>query len=360
MTSKLPVDGPRQRIALLGAGLIGREHVKLLRAHPGVELVGIADPSPDSAVYARGIGVPHFADFRAMLDDVRPDGAIVALPNQLHLAGGLACIERGVACLVEKPVADTAAAGLALARASEAANVPVLVGHHRRHSPDLREARRIVREGLLGDLVAVNGMCLVDKPDGYFDAAWRREPGGGPILINLIHDIDGLRFVCGEIAGVRAFTASRVRGFPVEDTAALCLSFEGGAVGTFTLSDAAASPWSWEYTSNQALYFPHEPGAYLFLAGRRASLSVSDMRLWRHAREGGDWQDPFVRATMPTERTGAYRGQLDHFLAVIRRECAPVIDARDATLSLAATLAVARAAAQDRTVTPAELLAEAS
>jgi predicted dehydrogenase len=346
----------RLRIALIGAGLIGREHARLLHHHPSVDFVAIADPAEAGVRLADESAVAWYADYTTMLDATRPEGVIVALPNHLHLAAGLACLDRRIACLIEKPVCDTVQAGLELAEASAACDVPVLVGHHRRHSPDLIEARRIVAEGGLGDLVAVNGMCLFDKPDTYFDASWRREPGGGPVLINLIHEIDSLRFICGEIRNVRAATSNRVRGFGVEDTAVVLLEFENGTLGTFTLSDAVASPWAWEFTSNQALYFPHQPGAYLFLGGRKASLSVSDMQLWRHAREGGDWRDPFVREFRPGDRSGAYVNQLEHFLAVIQRKTAPAVDAADATVTLAATLAVTMAAAEDRTVSVAELL----
>jgi predicted dehydrogenase len=345
------------RVALVGAGLIGREHAKLLAAHPGIHFVAIADPAPAGEQLAAEFKASHFAGYEAMLDAVRPDGVIVALPTQLHFEAGLACIERRIPCLMEKPVCDTVEAGLELARAGAAADVPILVGHHRRHSPDIRQARRLVGDGALGELVAVSGMCLVDKPDAYFAPAWRREPGGGPILINLIHEIDCLRFICGEIRAVRAFASNRVRGFDVEDTASMTLEFESGALGTFILSDAVASPWAWEFTSDQALYFPHQPGAHLFLGGRKASLSVSDMQLWRHARDGESWQDPFIREFRPGERASAYLSQLDHFIAVIRRETMPASDAGDATISLAATLAVAIAAAEDRSVRIAEVIA---
>ncbi|MBV9785194.1 MAG: Gfo/Idh/MocA family oxidoreductase [Acidisphaera sp.] len=346
-----------RRLALLGAGLIGREHAALIAAHPGAELVGIADTSPAAREHASALRVPFFADYASMLDQLRPDGAIVALPNHLHVPAGLACIERGVLCLVEKPIAESIEAAHRLVAASEQRGVPVLVGHHRRHSPDISEARRIVREGLLGDLVAVNGMCWFDKPDAYFEAEWRRAEGGGPLLINLIHDIDTLRFICGEIDSVCAFTANAVRGFPVEDTAGLAIRFESGVLGTFSISDAVASPWSWEFTSAQALYFPHQPGAYLFLGGRKASLSVSDMYLWRHAKPGGHWQDPLVREHRPLDPSRAYANQLDHFLAVIAGTAAPAITAREGMLTLAATLAVAVSARENRSVSVRELAA---
>jgi predicted dehydrogenase len=75
----------------------------------------------------------------------------------MHVSAGLACFKRGIPCPVEKPVADTIEAVQRLVPASEGRGSPVLVGHHRRHSPDINQARQIVRGGQLGDLVAING-----------------------------------------------------------------------------------------------------------------------------------------------------------------------------------------------------------
>jgi predicted dehydrogenase len=346
------------RLALIGAGLIGREHVALITSHPAASLVAICDPSLEAAELAARLDVPWYDSYERMLDETRPDGVVIALPNQLHAPVAIACIERGIACLIEKPVADTIEASFRIVEASERANVPVLVGHQRRHSPDIRSAKRTIEDGSLGQLVAVSGMTLFDKPDAYF-VEWRRKAGGGVLLINLIHDIDLLRWLVGEIESIRAFTSSAVRGFEVEDTASLAVRFTNGTLGTFVISDAAVSPWAWEYTSGQALYHPSQPGAYLFLAGRKASLSVSDLYLWRHAQESEHWQDPLVREHRPGDRSSAYVNQLDHFLDVVRRAAPPVISARDGMLTLAATLAVARAGGEDRTVTIAGMLAEA-
>jgi predicted dehydrogenase len=344
------------RLAVIGAGLIGREHCALIRQTQGVELVGLADVTEDASSYAESIGVPCYPDYEELLDDLGPDGAIIAVPNRLHLATGRACLSRGIPCLMEKPVADTIQAAGELAELSETTNVAMLVGHHRRHSPDIREARRVVEAGLLGPLVAVNGLWLADKPDDYFDADWRRRPGGGPLLINLIHEIDCLRFIVGEIAGVRAFTSNAVRRFEVEDTASIALRFENGALGTFLISDAVASPYTWEVTSGQALYFPHQPGDCYYFAGRSASLAVPSMTLWRHDGAGQAWQDPLIKQPIELDGSRTYQNQIDHFLAVIAGDAEPVVNARDAMMTLAATLAVDKAAREDRTVTVQEML----
>ena len=112
----------------------------------------------------------------------------------------------------------------------------------RRHRGLIARAREIVGSGRLGRLVAVMGSTLFHKPDSCFaDGPWRAQPGGGPILINMIHEIDDLRALCGEIVAVQATASNATRGNAVEDTVAITLSFANGALGTFVVSDAAAA-----------------------------------------------------------------------------------------------------------------------
>ena len=310
-------------------------------------MAGVADPSPAARAVAEELGVPWHGEAAALLDAERPDGAIVVTPNHLHVAQGLLCIERGVPVLVEKPVAETTEGGEQLAHASERAGIPVLVGHHRRHNPIVQTARELVGSGRLGRIVAANLTWLARKPDAYFDVAWRREPGGGPVLINLIHEIDVLRFVLGEIAAVRAMTANAARGFPVEDTAAVLLRFTSGALGTVVLSDATETPWNWELTAGENPIYPRQPAICGVIAGTDGSLSLPDVELWRHADRPGTargWTAPMTRERVPFTPDDAYRSQLRHFARVIRGEEAPRVSARDATRTLAVCLAIAESA----------------
>ena len=108
----------------------------------------------------------------------------------------------------------------------------------------IAKAREIVRSGRIGAVTAVVGLALFLKPDDYFDVALRREDGGGPVLINLIHDIDDLRLICGEIVAVDAMVSAARRGHAVEDTAAVIARFDNGALATIIASDAVPAPWS--------------------------------------------------------------------------------------------------------------------
>jgi len=198
------------------------------------------------AAVAQQAGVPLYASLGELFAKDRPDGVIVATPNPMHVEHGLECIRAGVTALIEKPLAHTVAEGARLCEAAERANVRLLVGHHRRHSPILHKAVEIVQSGVLGPLVGVTGCALFYKPDSYFDEApWRRQPGGGPIMINMIHEVGNLRAMVGEIVAVQAFASNATRALEVEDTVAIGMRFGNGALGAFLLSDTAACSKSW-------------------------------------------------------------------------------------------------------------------
>jgi len=344
------------RIAVIGAGLIGRKHLGILKDDAAFEVAGIADPAPQAEAYARENGFAHFKDTEALLDKTKPDGVVIANPNSLHRETALLCIARRIPAIVEKPVADTLADARDIVEAAAKADVPMLTGHHRRHNPIMQAARDLVASGALGHLVAANGTWLHRKPDDYFDVTWRRETGGGPILINAIHDIDCLRMVVGEIESVQAVASSKIRDFPVEDTAAAVLRFANGALGTFIVSDATASPWNWEATSRESAITPSELENCFIVAGTKGSLSIPQLQHWRYDKPDGGWADPLTRRTLPVRHADPYPLQLHHFARVIRGEEKPVIDAAEGARTLAATLAMAESAKTGRPVEVATLL----
>ncbi|HEY5879348.1 MAG TPA: Gfo/Idh/MocA family oxidoreductase, partial [Nakamurella sp.] len=207
------------RIAVAGAGLIGRRHIEEIDASAAAELAAIVDPFDAADEVAAEYSVPRYASLAELFASGRPDGVILATPNQLHVDGGLECVAAGVPVIVEKPIGDTVESATRLVEAGEAAGVPVLTGHHRNFSPIMARAREVVRGGMLGDLVAVVGTAMFYKPDDYFDVGggWRKQPGGGPILLNLIHEVNNLLSLVGDIVRVQAVTSNATRGFEVED-----------------------------------------------------------------------------------------------------------------------------------------------
>lgn len=333
--------GSPLRIAVLGGGRMGQSHARQILANPDTELVAIIDPATDQP--ARQFGVAHFPDHPSLLAQARPDAVIVATPNDLHVPTALDCLAAGVPALVEKPVGVNPQEVDELAAAVQTTEVPVLVGHHRRHHPVIGAAKQYIASGELGQLVAINALWLTRKPADYFDT-WRSAAGAGVLLINLVHDIDVLRYMCGEITSVVALTSSAARGLVVEDTASLTLQFAGGALGSIIGSDAAAAPWGWDKNSADDPYFAQEPDQSCFMiAGTRGSIQVPQLATWSYQGQA-DWTAPLTRDQVPLPAGGALDRQLAHFVRVARGEVPPLVSVRDAGRTIAVVDACHRAA----------------
>ncbi|WP_396909292.1 Gfo/Idh/MocA family protein [Mycolicibacterium sp.] len=339
-------------IAVAGAGLIGKRHIEEVVAGADVELVAIVDPSPAAAELANKYDVRCHPSLTELFAAGKPDGVILATPNQLHVDGGLECVAAGVPVIVEKPIGDTVAGARRLVEAGEAAGVAVLTGHHRNYSAIMAKAREIVQSRRLGRVVAVTGTALFHKPDDYFDVGggWRRETGGGPVLLNLIHEVNNLQSLIGDIVKVQAVTSNASRGYPVEDTAAMIFTFAQGAVGTFLLSDTAASPRSWEQTSGENLDYACYPDEDCYhIAGTVGSLSIPTMRLRTYSGDQS-WYTPFDSVVEAVERCDPLARQISHFAQVIRGQAAPICSGRDGLKTLMVVDALIRAAQTGRPV----------
>lgn len=312
------------RIALVGAGLIGRKHAALVAQH--ASLAAIVDPDPTAQALADQYGALWFDGLEACIAEVALDGVIVASPNQMHLEHGSACLNAGLPVLIEKPLTDTVEAGRSLVALQETTGVPLLVGHHRRHSPIIEAAKAVLDAGRLGQMLAVNALFWLNKPDDYFDVEWRCREGGGPIYINLIHDIDLLQHFCGPIVKVQAKESRNARKLDVEDTAAAILEFESGVLGTVAISDAVSSPWSWELTAGENPAYPKTDQSCYLLAGTKGSLSVPDLRFWTHTGTQSWWSE-IESDLMPVTPTDPVEAQFLHFLDVIAGRAAPRVTA---------------------------------
>ena len=192
------------RMAVMGAGLIGRRHAMHVKASSEADLAGVVDPTPIGEAVAREFGAPWYKSLQEMIAADRPEGVIVSTPNQAHKANGLECIAAGLPALVEKPICDNIADATELVSEAERRGVALLTGHHRRHNLLMQEAKRIIDSGVIGTPLIANALFWLKKPDDYFDIGWRREKGAGPVFLNLIHDVDNLRYLLGNVMAVSA------------------------------------------------------------------------------------------------------------------------------------------------------------
>jgi predicted dehydrogenase len=201
-------------------------------------------------------------------------------------------------------------------------------------------------------VLAVQGLWTALKPPAYFEppTAWRaEEESGGVVLINLVHDLDLLRYLLGDVMRVYCEKGVSTRGAPAEETGALTMVFRSGAVGTFVFSDAVASPHNFEAASQSISHFiqaqradgiVHTAGenpmipykgecVYTFL-GTLGTMSFPELRVHRYER-GGDWTEEFVTEAAPeVDDVPPFTRQLQHFVRVCRGQEEPNCSAMEA------------------------------
>lgn len=336
------------KLVVIGPGLMGKRHIDLIKNNQECTLVGLV--APDHAEHhklALELNVPLHHTVESMIESKSIDGVIISSPNIFHAEQAIKCIEAGIPVLIEKPISHSYETAERLVKLIEEKSAIVLIGHHRAHSPVLKTAREIIQDGRLGKIVGIMGSALFYKPDCYFDAGpWRRKLGGGPILINLIHEIGNFRSLCGEIVAVQAISSSAIRKFAVEDTVAISFQFESGALGTFLLSDTAASANSWEQTSRENASYPtYENENCYLITGTQGSLSIPTMQLrYYNCNEEKSWWKPLELNIFNITRQDPLECQLVHFINVIKGLEPPLVSARDGFQNLKIIEAISKSA----------------
>ncbi|WP_026203204.1 Gfo/Idh/MocA family protein [Rhizobium giardinii] len=331
------------KLAVLGAGLIGKRHIQHVLAEPQAELLAVVDPMQLGQQIAQESGAKWFPSFTAMINTDRPDGIIVATPNQIHVANGLEAIAAGVPALIEKPIADNIADGEKLIGAAQAAGIPLLVGHHRRHNPIIQKAKKIIDSGELGRVLVANAMFWLFKPDDYFNIDWRRQAGAGPVFLNLIHDVDNLRYLLGDIVAVQARESHIVRSNVVEETAVILMEFASGLLATASVSDTVVAPWSWEMTTGENPAYPKTEEACYLIGGSHGSLSIPSLDVWKNGTKRSLWE-PFETHRVEFEHEDPLALQIQQFCKVIRGEEPPLVTGRDGLNTLNVIMAIKQSA----------------
>lgn len=344
----MPTEGIDISIAIIGTGLIGPRHAKSVQASPGARLLCLVDPRSEAKEVAETFDVPLFESVKHMIaEGCRPDAAIVCTPNSTHVAVSLELLKEGIHVLVEKPISIDLASGRQLVDAASEAGRHLLVGHHRRFNPYVAATERALLGGAIGRPIAISGLWATYKPDSYFQppTEWRANAAsGGPILINLIHEVDILQFLLGPIVRVHAEQAISQRGHEAEEGAAILLRFGSGAVGTFILSDATPSHHFFESGTGENPIMPRSGDDFYRIFGSEGTLSVGDMKLQRH--DDGDeksWsklldvEDVVVSSEVPFDE------QVANLVGVIRGTAEPRCTGEDGLRALAVCDAVKRA-----------------
>jgi predicted dehydrogenase len=312
------------RCGVIGVGRMGRHHARVYAQTPGVEFVGAADPSAErcQAVVAEW-GGRTFVDASHLID-AGVDAVTIATPTVHHREAAEACLARGVACLIEKPLAPDVAEARAIADAAKRSGTPLQVGHIVRYDPVMRAIRAI--EGLRPRFIEVDRV----SPMTF------RSVDVGVVLDMMIHDLDVLLMFMGcEPERVDA-NAVCVMG-EAEDVCNARLTFPPDEAGVRCVANVTASRLALKterkfrvicedaYVSTD---FVKREGTVVRKTANDAQLA----RVREQLKAGADLSSVNYLEIVNVEplNIGAeepLRLQIEDFLAVVRGERAPLVDA---------------------------------
>lgn len=256
----------RVRFGLLGLGMMGRHHARVLHTLEGVELVAVADRDGDRHRVAAGLPV---LETLSELIRFGIDACVVAVPTDDHAPAGLVLADAGIPTLIEKPLAQDVQGGYELVRAFERAGVPACVGHVERYNPALRSLRTRLEAGELGTIYQIVTRRQGPFPDRVKDV--------GVVKDLATHDIDLTAWVAGSpFASIAARTACRA-GRSHEDLVA--------AVGTLADTTVTSHLVNWlTPTKERRVVVTGERGCF------QADTLSADLTFYRNGQVPTAWE----------------------------------------------------------------------
>ena len=316
-----PAGARELRLGLAGLGSMGRNHLRILSNRPGVRLVTVADPVADVLTAAiAGSDAQGYEDPFAMIAEADLDGVVIAAPTNAHLALALAAIDRGIAVLVEKPLAGTVEEALEIVRAARICGVPVQVGHVERFNPAVLELGRLLHAGWLSTVYAI-----VSRRAGPFPARIRDV---GVTIDLATHDVDILSWIAGE-RPTRVFAELAQRKHAGhEDLLFGLLHFPSGATGMLDVN------WLTPAKRRQLVVVGEEGMFELDYLTQRLTFTRADVG---HPKMIGGYASTFTGevAELPVANAEPLGAELDAFMSVIRDGGTPVISAVDGLWAVA-------------------------
>ena len=322
-------------VAVIGCGRMGRLHARVLSEMPGVRLVGVCDPNPAAAEAAgEAYGCPAFDGPAAL-----PAGlavAAVAVPTAFHASVPVPLLERGLACLVEKPLPPSAGQGRRIVDAARRSGATVQVGHIERFNPAVRAMDRLGVRPRFIEVTRVSPMTF-------------RSMDVGVVLDVMIHDIDiVLRLADSTPERVDAVGVNVIG--PHEDICNARVTFANGCVANLTASRLALKTTrtlrAFSPDAYVSLDYQKKYGIVVRRSGNLDAIRDAATRI--RAGEVADLSDLNYADLVQVQELAIddvepARAQMEAFVAAVRDGSRPVVSAEDglAAVELAARIVAA-------------------
>ncbi len=324
------------RVAVVGAGQMGRHHARVIAESTFGELVAVVDPRPEAEEVAQLRNALWLPSTEALLQQVKPDFAVVAVPTAQHveLAGPL--LDAGIPVLVEKPLAATVAEARQLIDIAESRGVLLAVGHVERFNPAVRVLRDKLRAQELGRVFQVHARRLSPFPVRVGDT--------GVALDLATHELDIMCELAGSPTRISAEHDRRAHRTH-EDLLAATLRFDSGIIGLLEVN------WLTP-TKVRQLTVTGERGMYVI------DYLNQHLTLYENAHESESWStlDIFdgvtegnvIRYAIP--RVEPLQAELEAFAQAVRGEDVEIVSAEDGLRALELAILVVEAGSSGKTL----------
>jgi predicted dehydrogenase len=307
------VDAEPLQIAVVGVGHLGRHHARILSSMDGVRLLAVVDTKPGRAEeVASQTGTIGLTDYRQLLEGPL-DGVVVAVPTEIHGEVALPFLERGIAALVEKPMAHSLAEADAMLATAAASGATLAVGQTERYNPAVATMLPLVTSPRFIEVHRLGAFSERSLDiDVVFDV--------------MIHDLDIiLALVRSEVAAIEAV------GVPVLtdkfDIANARLRFASGCIANVTASRISRD------RVRKIRFF--QPDAYLSI-----DYASQEVEGWRLVRRDG--QRPEIQGgQIPVKQDEPLRRELEDFVHALRDRRPPIVDGAAGRRALALATAIA-------------------
>lgn len=262
------------RMAVVGVGSMGRNHCRVLLDTPNVELVAVADRNLDTARdVVRKSGVPIFSDHDEMLEAVRPQAVVIAVPTALHYVVAMAAIERGIHVLVEKPIANTTEEGERMIAAAEKHRVVLAVGHIERFNPAVLELKRRIDAGELGRVFTIHSRRKSPFPRRIMDVGVANDLA--------THELDMIRYLAGADVSRLSAEVAHVLGSAHEDIVLGLFRFANGVIGILDVNWVTPTTVrELTITGERGMFVVNYMSQELFFHENPAAIGVLDGSVW--------------------------------------------------------------------------------
>ncbi len=309
--------GTSLRFGLVGTGRIARTYAQAFARTSNAHLTAASDISGDAIdAFARETGCLAYSSHTDLAASGKIDAVVVAAPPAYHGPICLDFLMNGIPVLCEKPVAFSADTARKIRKASREQRTLFTMASKFRYAEDVVAARKLVRSGILGELVLFENtfMSFVDMSTRWNSN--RSVSGGGVFIDNGTHSVDIMRYFLGPLSVIHAVEGPPVQGLDVEETVHVSARASQGSVGRMDLS------WS----------INKERDDYIGVYGSEGVLRVGWKSSFYRRNESSDW----VQFGRGYDKVQAFCDQIMNFSAAIQDIEPLVIDADDAVASVEA------------------------